>query len=376
MNRLNTVDRYIATTNSDCDCANDCDCACLSLNNKNLKSYYLEITSECNNSCLGCGNVFLDTAFPRQTENSQSFISGKMVKKIISSVLPTARKINITGGEPTLHPDFFEILEFIADTKTPFSIFTNGRWDNTSKLLDFLKPVSSFTGFLVSLHGPNKESHSFFSGMGSEFDIVVKNIQIARSIGLPVSISTVITKQNWDQIDQMVALLSQFDLNQLVFNRHISTFGKPLSDVGPTLRQLKSSIKKIERLKKMGTKVKFGPCIPICYTNSSSNRCGAGMSFLTIDPWGNVRPCNHTSHVIGNLFKNTIDEIWNSTTLDLWRGYVPPACRGCPEYSFCGGGCQALAIDSIDGNDPLVIKKNVKTAIEINTFSAFSTNGA
>ena len=72
--------------------------------------------------------------------------------------------------------------------------------------------------------------------------------------------------------------------------------------------------------------------------------CLAGEAFATVDPWGNVRPCNHAPYVVGNLLTQSFEEVWHSPKMEVWRAMIPPECTGCAMYKRCHGGCRAEAM--------------------------------
>ena len=63
----------------------------------------------------------------------------------------------------------------------------------------------------------------------------------------------------------------------------------------------------------------------------------------TLDTGGNLRFCNHSPVVMGNIFDDSIDSILASTYLEDWRCTVPGYCSECDLYTKCYGGCRAAA---------------------------------
>ncbi len=66
--------------------------------------YALELTATCNNHCQGCSNIYAtDRALPP--------MSASTWEAWLATFAPEAVRIRLTGGEPTLHPEFFRILQ-------------------------------------------------------------------------------------------------------------------------------------------------------------------------------------------------------------------------------------------------------------------------
>jgi radical SAM protein with 4Fe4S-binding SPASM domain len=306
---------------------------------------FVELESRCNNRCPGCGNVFASDRVP-------PLVSGQW-HIIFSKLKPHISRLKITGGEPTLHPEFEEIIGLIHRLDIPFSLFTNARWSCPERLLAFLTGIPEFTGFLISLHGAAAASHEAFTGVPKSFAETVANIRRAVAAGLSVTTSTVVTKHNYSEVGQIVALSKELGAHHAVFNRYL---GQRLPDIEPTNGELKEAIQAIERLHAAGHPAKFGNCIPQCFYPSSSSGCLAGVAYCTVDPWGNVRPCNHASLICGNLLEQSIEEIWNSEAMKHWRGLIPTECETCLEFPRCHGGCRAVAMELGIEKDPLIVK--------------------
>jgi len=306
--------------------------------------YSLEITPTCNNRCSGCSNVFA-------TEREQPPMSLEGWRKILAKIKPHAHLVKLTGGEPTLHPHFEGIVAYLQESDISFSLFTNGCWSNPRRLITMLGTSRQFRGFLISLHGVTSPVHEAFSGISGSFERTMGNIKLAIEAGLPVTTSTVITKQTFRELSQIAELAQSLGAHHAVFNRYL---GQPLLDIEPTRDELKEAVQSIEDLRRKGARVKFGNCIPQCFTPSCSTGCLSGVAYCTIDPWGYMRPCNHASLRCGNLLEQSIEEVWQSVGMQLWREMIPEQCSSCAEFSRCHGGCRARAIETGSDKDPLI----------------------
>jgi radical SAM protein with 4Fe4S-binding SPASM domain len=305
--------------------------------------YSLELTPACNSRCYGCFNVFA-------AERARSPLPFEAWRRIIERIQPHAHLIKLTGGEPTLHSDFQGIVTYLSELDISFSLFTNACWPAPENLVAFLKRVPQLRGLLVSLHGAAPAAHEAFSGVRGSFERAVKNIRQAAEAGLRVTISTVIHRQNLEQLADIVALVCDFGADHAVFNRYLGPKGPA---VEPTDDQLRQAVLVIEALRQDGARVKFGNSIPRCFVESSSTGCLSGVAYCAIDPWGNVRPCNHSSLVCGNLLEQSVEEAWQSPEMQRWRAMVPADCHACVEFPECHGGCRAVAMEQGLEKDPL-----------------------
>jgi radical SAM protein with 4Fe4S-binding SPASM domain len=306
--------------------------------------YSLELTPACNNRCPGCSNVFAD-------KREQPPLPLKEWRKILDKIKPHAHLVKLTGGEPTLHPQFEGIVAYLQKLDIPFSLFTNGCWPDPERLIALLRTNPRFQGFLISLHGATPIVHEAFSGVPGSFESTVSNIRLAVETGLPVTTSTVITKQNFGELGQIAEFAQFLGAHHAVFNRYL---GQPLPAIEPTEEELKEAVQSTEGLRSKGTKVKFGNPIPQCFMPNSSTGCLSGVAYCTIDPWGYMRPCNHASLRCGSLLEQSVEEAWHSEEMQRWREMIPEQCHHCAEFSQCHGGCRAMAWELSVEKDPLI----------------------
>ena len=299
---------------------------------------YLELTPVCDNRCPGCSNVFVQEKAHRSTILPPPLdLDGWC--RVLEKLRPYVHSLRLTGGEPTLHPQFDAIVRTIARLDLPFSVFTNGRWHEPVPLMAFLRKIPQLRSLLISLHGSNDADHAAFCGIPGAFEETVANIARATEAGLRVNTSTVITDRNFDDIPAIVRLSRDLGASHAVFNRLVGE-----APCAPSPEQLRQAIRQIEQLRDEGRSVELSVCIPQCFTPNSSQGCLAGLAFWTVDPWGNVRPCNHAPLLCGNLLEQEVAEIVDSPALAYWHNLIPYECAQCAVYSRCHGGCRAQAM--------------------------------
>ena len=331
---------------------------------KNLLLAYLELTPACNNRCPACVNESFVADFQTRVLKSsfhRTSLSHSSWAKILSRLPPTVTSVILSGGEPTLHPAFTSIIEELNKQNLDFAIFTNGRWQTPEKLIASLKASSQFQGFLISLHGASDSSHEAFTGISGSYEETVRNIRAAILAGLPVSISTVITKDNLVELEAIIGLSVALGAEDIYFNRYLST-PQRLANSGerihlPTPSQLRSAIEQIESFRSKWSSrihVGYGPCIPQCFVSSASEGCSAGEASFVVDPWGNIKPCLQTDLLCGNLLEQSFETIWESESLRQWRGLYDNGCSSCSAFAQCGGGCRAMTLAWGQGRDPLM----------------------
>lgn len=305
--------------------------------------YSLELTPACDNRCRGCYNVF-------DNERTQPPLTLEEWHRILDRIKPHAHRVKLTGGEPTLYPHFEGIVAHLRELDISFSLFTNGCWPDPEHLVTFLKTVHQLRGLLISLHGATLAAHEAFTGVQGSFERTVANIRRATEAGLFVTISAVIHQRNLDQFQAILALARDLGADHVAFNRYL---GPKDPTIEPTDEQLRRAVLQIEALRQDRARVKFGNCIPQCFVESSSTGCLSGVAYCTIDPWGNMRPCNHSPLKCGNLLEQSVEEAWQSAEMQRWREMIPTECHLCAEFPQCHGGCRAMAMELGLEKDPL-----------------------
>jgi radical SAM protein with 4Fe4S-binding SPASM domain len=305
--------------------------------------YALEITPVCNNRCPGCSNIYIEN-------RTQPPMRAHTWVELLATFVPEAVQIRLTGGEPSLHPGFFSILEAATAHDAWVTVFTNGRWPDPVRFVQRLRDWPQLSGLLVSLHGAHPESHETFTRVPGSFGETLANVRLALENGLTVALSTIITGQSWDQVGAVAELARELGVQHVAFNRYL---GGPLPGLEPTLEQVQAAVDRIEALAQAGEAVKYGIGIPQCFAPNRSEGCLAGVAYASVDPWGNLRPCAHSPTVVGSLRQSSLADLWHSPAMDAWRALMPPECTTCAAYAACHGGCRAVQELRSDGRDPL-----------------------
>jgi radical SAM protein with 4Fe4S-binding SPASM domain len=295
---------------------------------------------------MGCGTVFA-------IEDNQTIINIDVWQTILPKLKPAVVHLNLTGGEPTLSPHFTELLSLINKLEFSFSLFTNARWHSKKQIVGALGASSRFSEILVSLHGPDPESHDRFTGIPGSFIETCNNIRFAVDHHLRIFINCIITSLNFDRIDEMVQTNRKLGSQGITFSRLVCLKENQLN---PSNHQLISAIQAItDQMRDSDIPIFSSVCIPKCFHNSMLfNGCLAGTITLTIDPWGNVRPCVMSALNCGNLLDSSLPVIWHSEELQKWRRLIPSFCDRCSAYASCHGGCRAAAIINGLQQDPLI----------------------
>ncbi len=171
------------------------------------------VWDRCNNNCLMCTNP--DRPWPAwdgSFDYDFKTIIGRLEKN--KEKIKTAESVYLTGGEPTLHPRFLDILKYLAKNfpGQHLKLLTNGRRFAYS---DFAKEVLAITDNMeidVSLCGPNSKVHDSVTRARGSFEQAIKglkNLLKNKSNGQAIGIRTVLNKITYQHIPQTLRLLKR-----------------------------------------------------------------------------------------------------------------------------------------------------------------------
>lgn len=145
-----------------------------------LESAQIEITNKCNLACVHCFN------------NSGDPYPDELTTKEILSLIDTLScmgvyHITITGGEPLLHPDIFEIVEHAREKPMSVDIFTNATLITKEHVKKFKKV--GINRFNISIDSVNEHIHDTFRGKKGALKKTLKAIHLLKEAGFSIKIS-------------------------------------------------------------------------------------------------------------------------------------------------------------------------------------------
>jgi len=205
---------------------------------------YLEVilTYKCNMRCRHC---FVGSFRDRP--------SAEMPEKTALTVMERASdadvmKIILTGGEPTTHPRFWQILARAADRGLGIALATNGV--NLSPDAVARMSKQGVLKFMLSLEGGRAETHDYIRGEGN-FDRVLQAIRnIHQHAGATVELTVTYSKRNMPEIREMIELAAELGVDMLKFSRLKPWgWGRELESICPTEEEIASVNRLVEGLK-------------------------------------------------------------------------------------------------------------------------------
>jgi mycofactocin radical SAM maturase len=313
-----------------------------------------ELTYACNLACLHC----LSSSGRRDPRE----LSTDECKAVIDELQRMqVFYVNIGGGEPTVRPDFWELVDYATAHQVGVKFSTNGvRLDRAAAER---LAASDYVDVQISLDGATAEVNDAIRGTGS-FDMAVSALRNLQDAGFrDAKISVVCTRQNVGQLDELKALAESFGATLRLTRLRPSGRG---ADVWDDLHLLPHQQRELyDWLVEHGSSVLTGDSFFHLSAYGGPlpglNLCGAGRVVCLIDPVGDVYACPfaiHEEFLAGNVRDaGGFTGVWRDSALfaDLRAPQSAGACGSCSFYDSCQGGCMAAKFFTglpLDGPDP------------------------
>src|SRR5215467_12696508 len=280
--------------------------------------------------------------------------------------------VNIGGGEPTVRPDFWDLVDYATAHKVGVKFSTNGV--KITPAVAARLAASDYTDVQISLDGATEAVNDAVRGPGS-YAMALRAMDTLAAAGFRgFKLSVVVTRQNVTQLDAFQALAGRFGAQLRLTRLRPSGRGADVWDeLHPTAGQQRELY---DWLVAHGTDVLtgdsffhlsgFGTALP------GLGMCGAGRVVCLIDPVGDVYACPfaiHPSFLAGNVRDpGGFAGVWQDS--ELFRGLRRPqaggACESCSAFGSCRGGCMAAKFFTglpLDGPDPECVKGHGEQAL-------------
>ena len=311
----------------------------------------LEVTEACPNACLHCYNYWRDDRAPLRSSGT---LTRDEIRAIIRNIRADSRlkHVGISGGEPLLRRDLPGIVSDLNDEGLGVLVITGGGSLTEAVLSRFPRE----TAFEMTLFSSDAALHDRVAGRAGAFARLIKAALLVTGRGHPLAISVVANRLNAHRTGDALRLGLALGGNAFLFNRmNLTRATLPhAGELAPTPEQLSAALDQAEEFaRECHTTISVSVPIPPCVVDLTRYRhlffgwCarGGADSYYTVGYNGLLRPCNHSSQILGDLRTHSFRELVRSRrTRSFWRP-VPARCRQCelPDAHLCRGGCPAAA---------------------------------
>jgi pyrroloquinoline quinone biosynthesis protein E len=260
-------------------------------------------------------------------------------------------QLNLTGGEPLLRRDLERLVEGARGLDLYTNLITSGIPLTRERLAEL--KARGLDNVQVSIQDVTAAASDRIAGLRS-FDRKLEIAHWVKELGLPLTLNTVLHRENLDRIDQVIALAESLaaDRLELANTQYLGWALVNRTALLPTHEQLERAreVARAARRRLQG-RMEILFVTPDYYAElPKSCMDGWGRRFIVVAPDGLVLPC-HAAHTLpGLVFDNAKDralaEIWQtSSAFGAFRGeaWMPEPCRSCDRRTVDFGGCRCQA---------------------------------
>ncbi len=268
--------------------------------------------------------------------------------------------VNLGGGEPTIRPDFYDIVDRCVAHGIGAKFSTNGSTLTPARAARLA--ATEYVDVQVSIDGADAATNDAVRGDGS-FATAVRAMEHLAAAGFgPFKVSVVMTRHNIPQLDRFEALANRFGAQLRLTRLRPSGRGADAWwHLHPTNDQQRHLHAWLLDRPEVLTGDSFFHLSALGGALPGLNLCGAGRVVCLIDPLGDVYACPfvlHDEFRAGSVLDpGGFAEVWRRSPLfvSLRQPASAGACASCGSYDACQGGCMAAKFFTglpLDGPDP------------------------
>lgn len=320
---------------------------------------FWETTTACNLKCVHCRACPVEERPPDDLTLEES-------KTLVDQIASFARPVLVlSGGEPLVRPDVFEIASYANESGLRVALATNGTLVTPEIARKILE--SGIQRVSISIDGATAESHDSFRRLPGAFDCAWEGVERIRAEGVPFQVNTTVTRHNIDEIPQILELAKKRGAVALHMFLLVPTgCGKEIADDEMIRPDEYERVLNwfYDRSKDAGIGLK-ATCAPHYFRvmrqrakeegiritpethgfEATTKGCLAGSAVCFVSHVGEIYPCGYLPVSAGNIRRENFRDIWENAKVfedlrdeDNLRGKC-----GCCEYRRVCMGCRARA---------------------------------
>ncbi|MDW7672083.1 MAG: radical SAM/SPASM domain-containing protein [Bacillota bacterium] len=266
-------------------------------------SSYLSVTHKCPNNCVYCS---------AKTGKEEKELTTEQWIRVINDLQDLKTSIiGLTGGEPMVREDIFDLVKAI-DQRSTAMLFTSG-YRLTKERARELKRNGLFS-IGISLDSHDRKVHNRNRSDQHAFDMALQALQNAREAGLYVMVQTVVLKENLgeDPLCKLFKLAKDHGAHEVKLLEPILS-GKLLNEANldEVLFDVAARKKLIDIQHQANKRRVFPKISTFAYTESEEKfGCGAGTQHAYISANGDLYPCDFVPMRFGNVTENSVKTLW------------------------------------------------------------------
>ncbi len=323
-----------------------------------------EVTRSCNLACKHCRAEAHPHPYPDEFSTLEA-------KQLIDTFPQTGNPIIIlTGGEPLLRPDIFDLAAYAREKDLRCVMAPNGTLITPAIAREIR--AAGIARCSISIDGPEAASHDDFRGVNGAFEASLQGIAYLKEAGVEFQINSTVTKQNLGSFKDIFALADR--LGAAAWHIFLLVpMGRAAELAGEviTAEEYETTLNWLYDFRRTTNMHLKATCAPHYYRimrrraaeeglkvtpetfgmDALTRGCLGGTGFCFVSHTGQVQPCGYLELDCGNVRETPFPEIWRTSKPFLQ--FRTPAeyegkCGPCEYHKVCGG-CRARAY-SLTGN--------------------------
>jgi AdoMet-dependent heme synthase len=327
-----------------------------------LVQIFLGITYKCNLNCKHC--------YVKKINCEE--ISFHKIKKLFDELYELGViKIVFSHGESFLRTDFYKILNYCNKHEFDTTLLTNGTLLNYEQVKKLKK--SKISKVLISLDSLDKNFLKKLRGRDDILEKLIKGMELLAKENILYGINTTINESSDKSLEDLVIFAINHGATEINFLTIRPHENEKLIMNKKNFKKYSETIKKIWRFKKLyKDKIAVGFHDPLsimilknCLSKNElkettfENECLAGQLWASIQPSGDVQPCNFLPIKLGNIMNSNFSKIWTDSEKKRTELHKNQ-CKNCLAGSLCRGGCKSFSFfeeKNINNCDPRCLSK-------------------
>jgi heme b synthase len=320
-----------------------------------------EVTRQCNLSCLHCRASAGSGPYPDELSTTEGRLLLEQIREVGQPV------VILTGGEPLLRPDIYELARYGHDLGLRMVMAVNGT------LLDKEKAgrlkESGIQRISISMDGATAERHDFFRQVQGAYNGILKGVEAARSVDLEFQINTTVTRLNLQELEKIQKKAIQLGaVAHHIFMLVPTGRGRALTDQTISAGEYEKTLSWLVKSKEEIPLSVKATCAPHYYRilretarqdgkeitfqshglDAVTRGCLGGAGFCFVSHVGQVQPCGYLELDSGQIRKQGFREIYETSPVFLAirdKNQYSGKCGRCEYFRVCGG-CRARAFEA------------------------------
>lgn len=316
-----------------------------------LRWLYMYISESCN---LACKHCWLSPLYDPKGK-SGTFIKLEHVQAAIEQAKPLGlSNIKLTGGEPTLHPQLAEIMQFIHAANIRITMETNGVLVD-DELAGFMA-AHGLSFVSVSLDGASAETHNFVRGVADSYDRAIEGVKALVRAGTRPQLICTLNRANISEVPDLIDLAANLGCQSLKINilQYAGRAEKFSQEYGLSVPEVIEFSEHMQEVSRRDGRLPIYVHVPLAFQSigsllTSVGTCGI-LNILGVLASGELSMCgigySIPELVYGHLDHDDLADIWsNHPHLIELRTRIPEGlegiCQQCLHRNICKGSCIA-----------------------------------